>query len=124
MNSSSGMLSRQPFIRLPGEWKCALIRPGIASRPRPSISRATGPRQCVGGTGADSGNARTHDHHIGHRPFVRGIVERQHMGAADQQGGIGHQIRSRNSEPHSGAAARLSAPHSCSACQTPSAVES
>ena len=36
------MPGSSPFIRLPGEWKCALIRPGIASCPVASIVRANG----------------------------------------------------------------------------------
>ena len=42
MNNSSGRLSREPFKKFTGEWKCALIRPGINNCPVPSMIRASG----------------------------------------------------------------------------------
>src|SRR5438045_2981056 len=38
MNSSSGRLATLPAIRLACEWKCPLIRPGMASKPLASIT--------------------------------------------------------------------------------------
>ena len=61
MNTSSGRLGMLPAIRLTCEWKCALIRPGIAIRPAASMTSAPG----AGKIRSDSGDRRALDQDIG-----------------------------------------------------------